>query len=615
MLDNRNSDQLKYLFSVLAAELYANYNKIGEERIKSDALQQVLNKTLNIFNAEKCALFLVDEEQESLILEWVSGEVQFENLKDVGTYNIKNYDPLVKGTGVTPWVWFKKESFNAKNFNELINNSDGHWKGKWDVAMYGGSENAGDDFKCVYMTPLIAGEKCIGVLKYENRLGEKKYYEKDDEILIDMIAGLITNLVVSQRIERNRYDEILPKISKELISSFGQNAFFERLLEQCRRILSADLCSLFLVDSQDNLVLRSIVGQINDIEKKQLNHFTYQDYNTSKGLTPWILREGKAFNVRNYPDLKGRSQGNHLGAWDHIVYHGRPSEEFKSLYSIPLIVGNNKIGVLKVENKNIPPYYFTESDEVLFDLIGRLIAIGAIYDTEKYLGAMIRGAELGFLASGISHEFYNYLDKFKAIIANLNDMCDSNKMVKEKIIKLNKEIDSAKSIISHLQDVKNRQESINAFNPDDIYKDVIKLCGKTFVQKNIDINYHNDDVDELRIYAADYQTILINLLKNSFDSILEDGGKDDRVYVSLKKVSNDQFLLTVADNGKGIKQEHLDHIYLPFYTTKSPSGMGFGLYGVQRIVWALGGEINVIPKNQYGGATFEIKLPTYIRNK
>ena len=140
--------------------------------------------------------------------------------------------------------------------------------------------------------------------------------------------------------------------------------------------MSADLCSLFLVDSHDNLVLRAIVGKLDDTARQQLSTFHYQDYKTSKGLTPWILRVGRAFNVRNFPDLRARSEGNHWGKWDDSVYHGRPHQEFKSLYSTPLIVGDNRIGVLKVENKNVAPFHFTESDERLFDLMGRLIAVG-----------------------------------------------------------------------------------------------------------------------------------------------------------------------------------------------------------------------------------------------
>src|SRR5208337_4490526 len=140
-----------------------------------------------------------------------------------------------------------------------------------------------------------------------------------------------------------------------LVSSFGQSSFYERLLEQCRQILSADLCSLFLLDRDDNLMLRAIVGELTENERERLTGFLYKDYKLAKGLTPWILREKRALNVRNFPDLKARSEGNHLGKWDSIIYHGKPQEEFKSLYSIPLTVGENRIGVLKVENKNIPP--------------------------------------------------------------------------------------------------------------------------------------------------------------------------------------------------------------------------------------------------------------------
>jgi hypothetical protein len=83
---------------------------------------------------------------------------------------------------------------------------------------------------------------------------------------------------------------------------------------------------------------------IPDFKKEKLRGFGYQNYHTAQGLTPWILRKGSAFNVRNYPDLKERSEGHHLGKWDEIVYDGRREVLFKSLYSIPLIIGSEQIG-------------------------------------------------------------------------------------------------------------------------------------------------------------------------------------------------------------------------------------------------------------------------------
>lgn len=600
--------RLQNLFSHIAAALSYQFFGPFKTDLKSDALQQVLDTTRDILEAEKSALFLVDISKRSLILERASGAVQFGKLKDVGTYNIEKYNPDLQGTGVTPWVWYRKQPFNAKSFKELVYNSEGHWKGNWDVAMYGGREKAEVDFKCVYMVPLLAGDDCIGVLKYENRTGGKQYFDHSDERLIDMIGALVTNLVVAQRIERNRYDQILPTISEVLVSSFGQSTFYERLLEQCRQILSADLCSLFLVDNHGNLALKAIAGPLSETERAQLADFKYENYQSSMGLTPWILRTGRSFNVRNYPDLRARSEGNHLGKWDNIVYHGKPQEEFKSLYSIPLIVGDNRIGVLKVENKNVTPFYFTESDETLFDLIGRLIAIGSIYDTEKYFGALIRGAELGFLAAGISHEFQNYLQRFTLIVANASDLCLDNPKLAQKLSDLQHEIGTAEKVIDRFHDIRNRQESKQPFDPDELVDDVLALCRRRFKDYNIEVKYHNEGVRQICLNPADFQTIFVNLMKNAFESIGEKS-KQGIVHVTLRRSAAKQFCLVVEDSGRGFSEEQKHHLFLPFFTTKSPSGMGFGLFSVQRIVDANGGVIKTSGSNRLGGASFEITLP------
>lgn len=528
----------------------------------------------------------------------------------MGTYTIADYDPSEGGTGVTPWVWHRKRPFNAKSFDELVHNSEGHWKGNWDAAMYGGREKAQQDFKCVYMVPLLAGEECIGVLKYENRDTDEQAFDKDDERLIDMIGALITHLVISQRIERTRYDMILPRISTTLISSFGQPSFYEQLLEQCRQILAADLCSLFLLDNRDNLVLRDIVGTLDETTKSKLAGFHYENYkepSESRGLTSWILREGRAFNARNFPDLQARSEGHHLGAWDAIVYHGRPEVEFKSLYSTPLIVGEHRIGVLKLENKNAPPYYFTESDETLFDLIGRLIAIRVIYDTEKYLGTMIRGAELGFMAAGIAHEFNNYLQGFEGAVSRARDIC-SQEQVRQQLDTFTERIQSATKMIDHFKQIRDRQETSGSFNPDVLVNDILGLCKHRFEHHNIHIDYKNTGVGNLEVHPSDFQTILVNFVNNAFESVA-DKGTVGTVNVIIRPDAPGRFCLVVEDSGKGIPGDQEGHIFAPFFTTKAPSGMGFGLFGVQRIVRAAGGEINAIPHNRFGGATFEIILP------
>jgi signal transduction histidine kinase len=72
---------------------------------------------------------------------------------------------------------------------------------------------------------------------------------------------------------------------------------------------------------------------------------------------------------------------------------------------------------------------------------------------------------------------------------------------------------------------------------------------------------------------------------------------------------DDRLVLTVRDNGIGIKEYHLDKIFDMFYRTSDHStGSGLGLYIVRETIKKLGGTISVESAvNQ--GTTFTIELP------
>ncbi|MEJ5330453.1 MAG: ATP-binding protein [Desulfobaccales bacterium] len=99
------------------------------------------------------------------------------------------------------------------------------------------------------------------------------------------------------------------------------------------------------------------------------------------------------------------------------------------------------------------------------------------------------------------------------------------------------------------------------------------------------------------------QQVLINLVKNALESITGEGS----ITLAAAPAGKDHLRLRVTDTGRGLASEEQQHVFDPYYTTKT-KGVGLGLTIAYEIVRAHGGEISV--RSAPGtGTTFEILLP------
>ena len=86
---------------------------------------------------------------------------------------------------------------------------------------------------------------------------------------------------------------------------------------------------------------------------------------------------------------------------------------------------------------------------------------------------------------------------------------------------------------------------------------------------------------------------------------MEDGG---RVRLSAESEVPDRVAIVVEDNGCGIREEDLGHIFEPFFSTKGDFGTGLGLCISYDLVQKLGGKIDVWSKIGEG-TRFTVTLP------
>jgi signal transduction histidine kinase len=162
------------------------------------------------------------------------------------------------------------------------------------------------------------------------------------------------------------------------------------------------------------------------------------------------------------------------------------------------------------------------------------------------------------------------------------------------------------------------------FNPqpinlNKILDECVNLLGHRFRAQNISVvkNY-TDDLPKLIGDRGQIEQVFVNLLNNAVDAIngsgiieietrLSYGESNLEGDITLKGV-----IISITDNGRGMKPDERTQIFEPFFSTKLPTeGTGLGLYISKSIIQRHHGKIEVI--SEFGkGTTFSIILPINI---
>ncbi len=115
----------------------------------------------------------------------------------------------------------------------------------------------------------------------------------------------------------------------------------------------------------------------------------------------------------------------------------------------------------------------------------------------------------------------------------------------------------------------------------------------------------NDDGLSVGVDAGQIEQVLINLIRNAIEALT--GASEPRILLRATRNAQNEILVQVIDNGAGIPAEHLDSIFIPFFTTKR-NGTGVGLSVSRQIVQLNRGLISVrsVPGE---GCIFTLKFP------
>lgn len=117
----------------------------------------------------------------------------------------------------------------------------------------------------------------------------------------------------------------------------------------------------------------------------------------------------------------------------------------------------------------------------------------------------------------------------------------------------------------------------------------------------LDVAAEDDRVQAERIQ---FQQAMVNLTRNAVEALSDHTAPE--VVIVGRPISDNQYRISVEDNGPGIADDQIDRIFQPLTTTKT-GGMGLGLSVTRTIVESHGGRLQV-SRSALGGAAFSFTL-------
>lgn len=404
---------------------------------------------------------------------------------------------------------------------------------------------------------------------------------------------------------------IFSEFSKSMALIVDLDQLKDNVIANIREIINVENVSIFLLSEDLNRFVFAETRGVEPADTEQL-YFDQED-----PLIRWFAVNQTYLNV-----IERREVVNYFSKKEQEILSGLNVD-----LVFPLMAMNRLTGIVCLGRKRTFEKVSPDEIELLLLLLGQAaIAFenAYLYEQQKQrLKKMYRAdrlATLGQLAAGAAHEIRNPLTSVRSTIQYLRkELSDSNKqqLVDDMIGEVDRINDIIEGMLSFSKPVKPEKEYVDIRV---LLEQTLNLIATTARKMNVELQFGEKaektgttaDPDQLK-------QVFLNIIMNGIEACGDSGKLVVSLYIRTRTepISSNVSRYVMAefsDNGHGISPADIEHIFDPFYTTKS-NGTGLGMSISYGIIQSHGGDIEIESRagdEDEKGTTVRVWLPASV---